>query len=392
MQGGSPPLHCSARSRCVVCLRAAAGSARRIGIFGPPIAYSPATPGHQASGRAAHDPPRGAVRQAQQLSLPAAATSARKHHPASCSKRRPPVQAARQASSHGAGHRRNGKRTGHHAKRHGSSTGKPADGDTCPGAEVQPDAGQHRSDPRRHPLPGQPGTGQPRREPLQPNAHLEQAAQGHTESMAFGDYFEHVGPSGDTPLSRMTATGYIYSSQVGYEVGENIGWGTLWLATPQRDRRRLDGLAGTPREHPRRPLPRHRDRRLPPRPVLARPRPGRRDLHAGLRRHRHRLIRRARSPAASPPPPGRCGPTPASPPADQYNLRSLTTTRRRNGYGSTRRQVGDRDGLGARHRTRHRGAARRAGRAGPDQRPRRRRRRAGGRRDRRARRRCSPAT
>jgi uncharacterized protein YkwD len=69
--------------------------------------------------------------------------------------------------------------------------------------------------------------------PLQANARLEQAAQDHTESMAFGDYFEHVGPLDDTPLSRMRAAGYIYSSQIGFEVGENIGWGTLWEATPR---------------------------------------------------------------------------------------------------------------------------------------------------------------
>jgi uncharacterized protein YkwD len=67
---------------------------------------------------------------------------------------------------------------------------------------------------------------------LQPNAQLQQAAQDHSESMVQEDYFEHTGPNGDTPLSRMRAAGYIYSSQVGYEVGENIGWGTLWLATP----------------------------------------------------------------------------------------------------------------------------------------------------------------
>jgi uncharacterized protein YkwD len=67
---------------------------------------------------------------------------------------------------------------------------------------------------------------------LQPNAQLQQAAQSHSESMVQDDYFEHTSPDGDTPLSRMRAAGYIYSSQVGYEVGENIGWGTLWLATP----------------------------------------------------------------------------------------------------------------------------------------------------------------
>lgn len=69
--------------------------------------------------------------------------------------------------------------------------------------------------------------------PLQLNGRLQQAAQGHTESMAFRDYFEHVGPGGDTPLSRMRAVRYIYSSQIGFEVGENIGWGTLWQGTPR---------------------------------------------------------------------------------------------------------------------------------------------------------------
>jgi uncharacterized protein YkwD len=68
--------------------------------------------------------------------------------------------------------------------------------------------------------------------PLHPNAHLRRAAQAHTMSMAFDDYFEHSGPGGQTPLSRMRASGYI-SSHVGYEVGENIAWGTMWLATPR---------------------------------------------------------------------------------------------------------------------------------------------------------------
>lgn len=68
---------------------------------------------------------------------------------------------------------------------------------------------------------------------LSDNAHLDQSAQAHTEDMAFGGYVEHVGPHGDTPLSRMRSAGYIYSSNIGYEVGENIAWGTLWLATPR---------------------------------------------------------------------------------------------------------------------------------------------------------------
>jgi uncharacterized protein YkwD len=51
--------------------------------------------------------------------------------------------------------------------------------------------------------------------------------------MSSADYFDHVGPGGDTPLSRVRRCGYIYNSHVGYEIGENIGWGTLWLATPR---------------------------------------------------------------------------------------------------------------------------------------------------------------
>jgi uncharacterized protein YkwD len=65
------------------------------------------------------------------------------------------------------------------------------------------------------------------------NIHLVASAQAHTESMAFHDYFEHLGPGGQTPLSRMRQDGYIYSSHLGFEVGENIGWGSLWLGTPR---------------------------------------------------------------------------------------------------------------------------------------------------------------
>ncbi len=69
--------------------------------------------------------------------------------------------------------------------------------------------------------------------PLMPDPQLTQSAQAHTESMALQNYFEHVGPHGETPLMRMRATGYISSSHVAYEVGENIGWGTLWQGTPR---------------------------------------------------------------------------------------------------------------------------------------------------------------
>lgn len=68
---------------------------------------------------------------------------------------------------------------------------------------------------------------------LSPNGKLQTAAQGHSEDMSKGDYFEHDGRHGDTPLSRMRAAGYIFSSHIGYAVGENIAWATLWLATPK---------------------------------------------------------------------------------------------------------------------------------------------------------------
>ncbi len=67
--------------------------------------------------------------------------------------------------------------------------------------------------------------------PLQGNGRLQHAAQGHTEAMVSGDYFSHFAPSGAGPASRMKAAGYIRGN-VGYEVGENIAWGTLSLATP----------------------------------------------------------------------------------------------------------------------------------------------------------------
>jgi uncharacterized protein YkwD len=69
--------------------------------------------------------------------------------------------------------------------------------------------------------------------PLQPNAQLAQAALLHSEEMVKEDYFAHVSPGGETPLQRVEASGYIPNSEAGYTVGENIAWGTLYLATPK---------------------------------------------------------------------------------------------------------------------------------------------------------------
>ncbi len=68
---------------------------------------------------------------------------------------------------------------------------------------------------------------------LAPNAKLARAAQVHSRNMAEQDYFSHTAPDGSTPLQRMRASGYIPNAQDEYMVGENIAWGTMWLATPQ---------------------------------------------------------------------------------------------------------------------------------------------------------------
>jgi uncharacterized protein YkwD len=68
--------------------------------------------------------------------------------------------------------------------------------------------------------------------PLQPNAQLAQSSQLHSDDMVNEDYFAHIAPNGETPLDRIQATGYIPNAQVGYTIGENIAWGTLYLATP----------------------------------------------------------------------------------------------------------------------------------------------------------------
>ncbi len=70
-------------------------------------------------------------------------------------------------------------------------------------------------------------------QPLRPDGQLHISAQHHSEDMLARDYFQHEAPGGETLLDRLRASGYIYSSNIGYVVGENIAWGTLSLATPK---------------------------------------------------------------------------------------------------------------------------------------------------------------
>jgi uncharacterized protein YkwD len=69
--------------------------------------------------------------------------------------------------------------------------------------------------------------------PLTLSPQLQQAAEGHCDEMITSDYFEHVSPSGLTPVDRIRSDGYIPNKNVGYVIGENLAWGTLGLATPQ---------------------------------------------------------------------------------------------------------------------------------------------------------------
>jgi uncharacterized protein YkwD len=69
--------------------------------------------------------------------------------------------------------------------------------------------------------------------PLAFNAQLQQAAEGYSHELVSGDFFQHVSPSGQTPVDRARAGGYMPTPDVGYVIGENLAWGTLSLATPQ---------------------------------------------------------------------------------------------------------------------------------------------------------------
>jgi uncharacterized protein YkwD len=65
------------------------------------------------------------------------------------------------------------------------------------------------------------------------DARLSSAATGHSRDMDARHYFEHVSPGGQTLLMRVRASGFIPGGHVGYTIGENIAWGTLWLGTPR---------------------------------------------------------------------------------------------------------------------------------------------------------------
>jgi len=66
---------------------------------------------------------------------------------------------------------------------------------------------------------------------LHESAKLRSAAQAYSWSMVRHDFFNHVSPSGSTLLSRVRSTAYLSSAR-GWVLGENIAWGSGYLATP----------------------------------------------------------------------------------------------------------------------------------------------------------------
>jgi len=67
--------------------------------------------------------------------------------------------------------------------------------------------------------------------PLRRDARLDAAAQIHVVEMVVGDYFDHLGTGGQTPVERAIAAGYRPPSGIGH-FGENIAAAGRSLATP----------------------------------------------------------------------------------------------------------------------------------------------------------------
>jgi uncharacterized protein YkwD len=67
---------------------------------------------------------------------------------------------------------------------------------------------------------------------LRSNPRLSAAARGHSSSMSSQNFFAHDSLSGSSFATRIEAAGYIRGASSWF-IGENIGWGTDVLGTPQ---------------------------------------------------------------------------------------------------------------------------------------------------------------
>ncbi|MBE2320685.1 CAP domain-containing protein [Solirubrobacter sp. CPCC 204708] len=68
-------------------------------------------------------------------------------------------------------------------------------------------------------------------EELERDADLAQAARAHSRDMARHNYFDHTARDGDSVGDRVRKAGYGRPGD-GWNVGENLGWGTGDRATP----------------------------------------------------------------------------------------------------------------------------------------------------------------
>ena len=67
--------------------------------------------------------------------------------------------------------------------------------------------------------------------PLRENARLRRAAAGHSADMVDKGYFSHTARGGETFVDRILDAGYARRFD-GWQLGENLAWGTGELATP----------------------------------------------------------------------------------------------------------------------------------------------------------------
>jgi hypothetical protein len=68
--------------------------------------------------------------------------------------------------------------------------------------------------------------------PLTTNSQLTEAARGHSSSMRSAGFFAHDSADGSPFSSRIAASGYLLGA-TGWAIGENIGWGSSVLGSPQ---------------------------------------------------------------------------------------------------------------------------------------------------------------
>ena len=67
--------------------------------------------------------------------------------------------------------------------------------------------------------------------PLRESGPLAAAAARHSQDMVARKYFGHDGPDGN-PISRMVSAGFTRNPKAPWKVGENLSWGTGFMASP----------------------------------------------------------------------------------------------------------------------------------------------------------------